>query len=519
MRPRSSSQVAWHRRLSFRLAILMAATMLAFAEFSPLIYRQVLNLLDQPDLENLWVVETERIRDGLLDGALRGGPGRWRPLPEAVLAFSAELEEEGVSFVWLDTGGRVLACGQEPAFRIGQAWPFPLETYQLLDLSGGSSPGLPALTFPISLRGEAAGTLVKILIDREQHSEIHGIAPENLEELEECQFAPLQNELLLTEQQYEAAEVSKSRIVRGSSIVIVSLAVLLFAFVTSRLVTRRLTRLARMVGRGAHEVPGPFPSRGQDEIALLSRSMNDMRERVLALVEGVQRRDRERREWVAQVSHDLRTPLTALLAGLDRSEERLKVAGAEQLRAEVREVIAVARMDALRVLDLADDLLEIGRLDAGDGLTLEPVPPGELVRQTVRALGPLADDQGIRLSVEVESGLPILNADGRRLMRALENLLKNAIHHGRKSVIVGARRVNGALRFEVRDDGSGLPEGEGGVVIAKLLGLRSRDDSAGLGLDVAGRVAKAHGGRLGAKNAESGGARVWLELPVEGPLQ
>ncbi|MFH0944570.1 MAG: winged helix-turn-helix domain-containing protein [Planctomycetota bacterium] len=268
------------------------------------------------------------------------------------------------------------------------------------------------------------------------------------------------------------------------------------------------------VGYRMNEVPGTFPATGRDEIALLSRSMNSMRERVLGLLAGMEQRESERREWVAQVSHDLRTPLTALLACLDHSGVCLQETNPEQLKRDLAELFAVAKMDALRVQALADDLLEIARLEAGSGLDLEPVPPGELVRQTVRALSPLAEVRGVELKAEIAPGLPTVQADGRRLMRAVENLLKNAVHHATRSVQVRASHAGGRLLLEVRDDGPGLPEENGAVILNRLPGLRSRRDSAGLGLVVAERVARAHGGRIGARFLPGGGAAVWLELPA-----
>jgi signal transduction histidine kinase len=186
----------------------------------------------------------------------------------------------------------------------------------------------------------------------------------------------------------------------------------------------------------------------------------------------------------------------------------------ESLRKDVRALISVARMDAGRVNVMADDLLDIARLEASDALELEPVPSGELVRKTVTLLEPMAAASGITLQAEVEPGLPVASADGRRLARALENLLRNAIDHATSQVQVAIARDELGLRFEVRDDGPGLPEHDGKVDLEHLDGRRARDDSAGLGLLVTRRVAEAHGGRIGAYNLPSGGAAVWFAIPL-----
>ena len=183
-------------------------------------------------------------------------------------------------------------------------------------------------------------------------------------------------------------------------------------------------------------------------------------------------------------------------------------------------------MDADRVHTLADDLLEIARLDAGDKLNLEPVPPGELIRQAARRLEPLASQKGISISVDVTPRLPVLNADGRRLTRAIENLMRNAIQHATSAIEVIAKQSIQApcVRFEVRDDGAGLPKQPGfldylrrlssDVRLTELSRRRGRGESAGLGLVVAHRVAEAHGGVVDAYNLSSGGAAFWIDIPV-----
>ena len=161
----------------------------------------------------------------------------------------------------------------------------------------------------------------------------------------------------------------------------------------------------------------------------------------------------------------------------------------------------------------ADDLLETARMDTLESLESEPVPPGELARQSARGLQPLADAKSVDVAIEVERGLPTLHADGRLLKRALENILKNAFHYARKRIELRVYDAGSAIRFEVADDGPGFQEHEGRILPEDLGADRSRSDSAGLGLRVAKRVAEAHGGELGIERAgELGGARVWVSV-------
>jgi len=301
-----------------------------------------------------------------------------------------------------------------------------------------------------------------------------------------------------------------NRVVNVVGAVFVLLAAAGAGLAVSRLVTGRVTRLARAAATpidDPHQLPGPFPVEGEDELAQLARTLNGMRDKIAELVDDLDRQDQERRSWIAQVSHDLRTPLTALTACLDSAREEL----GDSPRLDA------ARHDTVRLAELTEDLLDIARLEAGDEPLVEPVPPGELARQAIRGLEPLAERGGVQLSLKLEAGLPLLEADGRRLMRALENLLKNALHHAHGAVVLRAARAGPAVRFSVEDDGDGLPTGPDGVVDIESLGeRRSRPDSAGLGLVVVRKVAEAHGGALGAENRGAGGARVWFDVPAPG---
>jgi signal transduction histidine kinase len=301
---------------------------------------------------------------------------------------------------------------------------------------------------------------------------------------------------------------------------------ILVAVPISRWLTGRLTDLARAAAepKGEDDLPGPFNESGHDEISIAARSMNILRGRVEKRLKDFALQDIRRREFIARVSHDLRTPLAAQLACLDRAGTMLDRPDSELLRKELRELIEVAKMDADRVQILADDLLEIARLDAGDRLHLEPVPPGELVRQAVRGLEPLASQKGIKVEVSLTTHLPVLHADGRRLTRAIENLLRNAIEHAKSTVEVVAVLTETSVRFEVRDDGQGLPRERGfleylsklgsDIRLTELAKRRGRSDSAGLGLVVAQRVAEAHDGKIDAYDRTQGGAAFCMEIPL-----
>jgi signal transduction histidine kinase len=290
-----------------------------------------------------------------------------------------------------------------------------------------------------------------------------------------------------------------------------------FGLIISRVTTRRLAQIAAEANApfaADDPLPGPFDASGRDEIAQLAGALNRMRTRASEVMADLNARDTARTEWVAQVSHDLRTPLAALTCSLDLIERRLQRGETAELQA----FVSAARTDTERVTHLAMDLLEIARLEVAPELQLELIDATELVEHATRALQPLAIERKIQLETTSSTNGTLIEADGRLLLRALENLIANSLQHASSRVsleVTAAPRAPGAtpaIRFTVEDDGPGLPETNGEVAFADLKNHRSRADSSGLGLIVTARVAELHGGHTHAENPPGGGARVWFEI-------
>jgi signal transduction histidine kinase len=507
--------VVWYRRISVQLAVLVAVAIWIYDFGSPWIYQSASRLVRaQPEVE---VMPHEMFAHDLLVGADEEADGSLIPSSEGRRWLDEQLQLSDTNFVWLDINDRVVCCSKALPWKEGEDWPYPVGPEFHIEVpDGGELPIGHGVSQAIDVEGQLAGTLVTLCREiRDMHpTEPDGDFP--------LAYATLPTPVYVSELGLDRliADLNASDRFTGHfvSAAVATLFALMLGFLISRMFTRRLANLAAEasvpIGAGA-ALPGPFEEGRDDEVGTLARTMNAMRGRVQELVEGLALRDQRRREWVAQVSHDLRTPLTALMACIDRAEMRLDEADQDALRAELRELLSVARLDADRVHILADDLLDIARLDASDDLNLEPVPPAELVRKTLKSLGPLAQGHQVELVSDLAPGLPLLTADGHRLTRAVENLLRNAIHYAESRVELSVRPEAGVLHFEVRDDGIGLPvNGDGKVDIGELRGRRGRDDSAGLGLTVSQRVAEAHGGEIGAYNLDSGGAAVWFSVPL-----
>ena len=282
-------------------------------------------------------------------------------------------------------------------------------------------------------------------------------------------------------------------------------------------ITRRLARMARQARLSLEEQsePSRFQIGGHDEITSLAESINQSRDRMAALLKEVQHRDRTRREWIAQVSHDIRTPLTALAACIDRAEGRTIGVQDPAVRTELSLMLHTAKADLDRLNTLTKDLLESARLDLDESLNMEELLPAELARHTMATIRPYAQSKRINIATDIPRGLPMLQGDGSRLMRAFENLVKNAIQHAKERVTISLEADDKEFRFIVDDDGEGLPEKDGEVILAAKGKNPNKQDSSGLGLIVTRKIVDAHKGQLKGENRECGGARMMICLPIE----
>ena len=281
---------------------------------------------------------------------------------------------------------------------------------------------------------------------------------------------------------------------------------------------RRITRGVTAIGGGAYATRLAETAPG--EIGRLARTVNAMAAEVEAAVEALRGTDARRRELVANVGHDVRTPLAALRAYVEEATRHID-GGRE---ADARAALAGATRQAEQATRLVADLFELSALDsdAADALRVEAVPIGELVADVAAQHRPLLAGGGIAFTVETAPALPVVEADGVRLVRLLSNLLANAREHTPEggSVALRARVVDGWVEITVEDTGSGLSAEALAHVFerywrgADARTRRSAGGGTGLGLAIAASIARRHGGTLSAENAPTGGARFTFRMPV-----
>jgi two-component system, OmpR family, sensor histidine kinase MtrB len=254
--------------------------------------------------------------------------------------------------------------------------------------------------------------------------------------------------------------------------------------------------------------------RGEDDLARLARSFNDMAASLELKIGQLEDLSRVQRRFVSDVSHELRTPLTTVRMAADvLHESRADFDSATARSAELLQT-QLDRFEALLA-----DLLEISRFDAG-AATLDAVKGdlGDTVASVVESLRPLAERTGTDVRVQRSSTPATAEYDPRRVDRILRNLLANAIEHGEgRPVDISVASSDDAVAIVVRDHGTGLRPGESSLVFNRFWRAdpsRVRSiGGTGLGLPIALEDARLHGGWLQAWGAPGDGASFRLTLP------
>ncbi len=287
-----------------------------------------------------------------------------------------------------------------------------------------------------------------------------------------------------------------------ASVILVAIVVtLLVSLLLARQLSRpilEVERATRRIASGDMDVRlANFPS---NEIGRLARSINHMTERLRSS-------EAARAQFISEISHDLRTPLTAikgLLANLvDRAEE------------DQRPSLETAERETDRLIRLVNQLLDFSRWRAGRlELNLEAVDLRDITSAALNLSDTAARHRGITLQADIPAGLPVISADYDRLQRVIINLLDNAIKftpHGGE-VTLGVYGEGEELEVSVRDTGRGMSQEE--VQKAFEPYYRGEGGGAGLGLAISRAIVEAHGGRMGIDSAPGGGTRVWFTLPL-----
>ncbi|MFI1507646.1 sensor histidine kinase [Streptomyces sp. NPDC020597] len=287
--------------------------------------------------------------------------------------------------------------------------------------------------------------------------------------------------------------------------------VLAVTVAVSALVATRLVRPLRALTEAAQQPPdrhARVPVTTRDETGILAEAFNDLAERR-------ERLEAQRKALVADVAHELRSPLTNIRGWLEVTRDGLVEPDAELLGALHEEALVLQRV--------IDDLRDLAAADAGTlVLHREPVPADDLLAQVAAAHRVAADTAGVALRTGTDDAV-WLNADPVRLRQVLGNLVANAVRHtpADGSVTLTARRDGDRVVLEVADTGSGIaPEDLPHVFERFWRAEKSRSrrtGGSGLGLSIVRQLTDAHGGAIEAASTPGEGSVFTLRLPAAPP--
>jgi len=245
----------------------------------------------------------------------------------------------------------------------------------------------------------------------------------------------------------------------------------------------------------------------RDEFGQWAGAFNRMADALAAKIQALSESQERERRFTSDVAHELRTPLSAMVSAAEMLGEEL-----DTLPPSARRAAALLVKDVSRLSDLVQELLELARLDAGQGsVHLERLQVDDALAAVCRVWS--HDDQAIVATVD--TGLEVV-ADRARFRRVMSNLVSNAVLHGGGEITIRARRLGGDVAIEVADRGPGIPPAS----LQRIFDRFYKEDTArsaagsGLGLAIAMEHARVQGGSLRAANRPDGGACFTFTLPT-----
>lgn len=293
-----------------------------------------------------------------------------------------------------------------------------------------------------------------------------------------------------TRESYVAATIAKGLLI--TLVFTALLGLLIFAFLTKRL--REMTKIVENFKKGIYKAR--IAVKSHDEIANLGITFNTMAETIEANIDELKKTDTLRRELIANVSHDLRSPLASVRGYLETIQMKDKTLSGEE-RARYINIL----LDSTNGLErLVEQLFELSKLDARQiEPTCEPFLLKEMVYDVMMKFKPRADNAAVRLKVDIPDGLPQVYADVGLIERVLSNLIENAIKYSVQNgtvIISTDKSDNEIIRVRVQDSGPGIKQDDIPFIFERFYRVdKSRSGKTGgtgLGLAIAKKIMEIH---------------------------
>lgn len=480
----------------FVLFALVGASFFIASLYSAYMYQQEVAQRLNRDLAMYIVNEHVRVQNNRIDTSNLG------ELFHTVMVINPSLE-----LYLLDAQGRILAYSEE----IGEIMRQRVSLDAIEDMLAGNR-GMPVMgddpkslhdkkvfsVFPIEHEGQRLGYIYAVL------------GSERFEHISQM--------------------LQQSTIMRiGIGAIMLALA---FAFVGGLILffalTQRLRKLSQSMQQfqqrtidfpdhAAQNSAAPRPPR--DEIDTMAMTFEKMAERIDSQMRRLKETDALRRELVANVSHDLRTPLASLKGYI----ETLLLKDDTLSREQRKQYLQIAHNNAERLNKLVTELFELAKLDAGElKLHRESFSLAELAHDVIQKFALRAQQQNIRLQVDIDSDVPYVEADIGLIERVLDNLVDNALKNTPSggSIRLALDSDGKLVTVQVADTGRGIAEHELPHIFQRFYkkpGNDSVHSGAGLGLAIAQRIIELHGSRLSVESILHQGTRFRFALPVQPP--
>ena len=320
-----------------------------------------------------------------------------------------------------------------------------------------------------------------------------------------------------------AAHVAASSVLRTTlwSMALVALLGLLAGLTAFGLITRPLRRLTDAMRRfdaqgepdSQPSVPRSSTGGERDEIAVLEATFAQMANRIGEQWRALTRQDQQRRELIANISHDLRTPLTSLHGYLETLSLKSDTLG----ETERKRYLAIALAQSVKVGRLAQALFELARLEHGNvQLALEPFSLMDLVQDVFQKFELPAEARHIQLHAVIPPRLPNVCADLGMIERVLTNLLDNAIRHTPEggSVEIDLAHKDGKVTVTLSDTGPGIPPEQREGLFERPFSSSGAHRGGGLGLLIVQRMLQLHHSQIRLLETGGTGTTFCFELPI-----
>jgi signal transduction histidine kinase len=301
------------------------------------------------------------------------------------------------------------------------------------------------------------------------------------------------------------------------ALLLAGLGATLVAAIAGLLVGRSLTAPVLALSESATrmssgDLSARAPERGAGEIGLLARQFNHMASSLQASFQAISTERDTLRRFIADASHELRTPITAL----GNFVELLQGPAADDQAAR-EEFLSESQKQVRRMEWIAGNLLDLSRMDAGlIQLDLHPQDLGDLLEAAAGPFLPRAQEKGIRLVIDPPSPPVNISCDRARMEMALGNLLDNALKFTPAGGLV---RLSGSsseqgIRITVEDDGAGIETDDLPFIFERFYRGQATTDGSGLGLSIVKSIIQAHGGQVSIESQPGQGTKATIDFPL-----